>query len=251
MPRNCYLCLLNSKPSKRPQWPNNHHISLHKFPKDVRIRKAWFKACGLSEETDDVSKVTICSVHFTPNDYIEPYAKIIQGKMCLKREAVPSVSVPHPPSPSTLKRNEMPLLRATLSRVGNLTPHVVEDNTLGYSVMEEPREGNDGNPRRAHRCLLHISCTRCSALTTEPYTLIIGINKDKNIVQEKSAFRFFKMEPKNEPQGLDFLDSSSSLSASPSSDPRRLHALFSPLNHSPLLATEGYDWRAEGEPVTF
>ncbi|XP_068904427.1 uncharacterized protein [Tenebrio molitor] len=110
MPRNCYLCLLNSKPSKRPQWHNNHHISLHKFPKDVRIRKAWFKACGLSEETDDVSKVTICSVHFTANDYIEPNAKIIRGKMCLKREAVPSVSVPHPPSPCTLKRNEMPLL---------------------------------------------------------------------------------------------------------------------------------------------
>jgi hypothetical protein len=44
------------------------------------------------------------------NDYIEPYAKIIRGKMCLKREAVPSVSVPHPPSPPTSKRNELPLL---------------------------------------------------------------------------------------------------------------------------------------------
>jgi hypothetical protein len=48
---------------------------------------------------DNVSKVKICSLHFTPGDYVEPNAKLRGGRMVLKQGAVPvpSIVVYNPP----------------------------------------------------------------------------------------------------------------------------------------------------------
>lgn len=66
-----------------------------RFPKNPVICSLWLKVCNLSE-TDDVSKVWICSNHFNPEDYRNLHMEAFGLPLRLKPEAVPSVSVPNP-----------------------------------------------------------------------------------------------------------------------------------------------------------
>ncbi|KAF5275077.1 hypothetical protein FQA39_LY07014 [Lamprigera yunnana] len=76
------------------------------------MRKAWFQVCGLSEKVDDVSRVKICTLHFTPNDYTQPYAKLRGGRLVLKKTAVP-VPGRLPSSPSVVRSSPMYVLQET------------------------------------------------------------------------------------------------------------------------------------------
>ncbi|KAK4882714.1 hypothetical protein RN001_006033 [Aquatica leii] len=54
----------------------------------------WKQACAL-QEGDDVSRLFMCSKHFKPEDYVEPNAPKFGGKLRLKPNVFPSVSVPN------------------------------------------------------------------------------------------------------------------------------------------------------------
>ncbi|XP_014486415.1 PREDICTED: uncharacterized protein LOC106750523 isoform X2 [Dinoponera quadriceps] len=80
--RRCYLCERKANATE--------NISLHRFPREQQLRSKWLNACNLSE-TDDVSKVYICSCHFKDENYRQ---KIALGKYVgnwLLPGAVPSV----------------------------------------------------------------------------------------------------------------------------------------------------------------
>lgn len=116
MSTSCYLCLSKplSKQSPRSKI-NSPQVSIkiivlyiqkidpytklngQRFPNDATIRKAWFKAVGLSEEVDDISHTRICCLHFKIADFVEPNVKLHGGRMSLKRDAVPTVSIPNSP----------------------------------------------------------------------------------------------------------------------------------------------------------
>ncbi|XP_067207545.1 uncharacterized protein [Linepithema humile] len=84
MSKSCYLC--DRKPSK------NKYISVHGFPKNATLRQKWKNACGLTEK-DDVSRIYICSIHFTSENMkvIEVFGN---PRIILKPGSVPSISIP-------------------------------------------------------------------------------------------------------------------------------------------------------------
>lgn len=63
---------------------------MHRFPNDPNIKKQWLAVCGLSEQ-NDLIKLKICSAHFTISDFVEPNAKQMGHRLCLKPNAVPSI----------------------------------------------------------------------------------------------------------------------------------------------------------------
>jgi len=68
--------------------------TFHLFPKDPTGLSLWKQICNF-KVYDDVSRLLVCSNHFTPDDYLEPNAKQLGGKLRLKRDRIPSVSVPN------------------------------------------------------------------------------------------------------------------------------------------------------------
>ncbi|XP_024894121.1 uncharacterized protein LOC112468932 isoform X1 [Temnothorax curvispinosus] len=77
--RSCYLCgRFASKTEK---------ISLHKFPKNPEICKKWVEICGL-QETDDVSHLFLCSLHFKV-----PRNLIVQEKWKLPLGIIPNLDI--------------------------------------------------------------------------------------------------------------------------------------------------------------
>ncbi|KAF5292461.1 hypothetical protein FQA39_LY14008 [Lamprigera yunnana] len=80
--RRCFLCA-----EKGP-------TTLHMFPKDPSSLSLWKQICDL-QEFDDVSRLFLCSNHFKLDDYREPSAQKLGGKLRLKPGAFPSVSVPN------------------------------------------------------------------------------------------------------------------------------------------------------------
>ncbi|KAG8035415.1 hypothetical protein G9C98_006861 [Cotesia typhae] len=85
MVKLCFLC--DRKPSKADK------ISFHKFPKDKIMRQKWLDICGLTSE-DDVSRICICSMHFTAADMISCSSGI--KKSFLKSGAVPTKLLSNP-----------------------------------------------------------------------------------------------------------------------------------------------------------
>ncbi|KAF5297335.1 hypothetical protein FQA39_LY12174 [Lamprigera yunnana] len=80
--RRCFLCA-----EKGP-------TTLHMFPKDPSSLSLWKQIYDL-QEFDDVSRLFLCSNHFKLDDYREPSAQKLGGKLTLKPGAFPSVSVPN------------------------------------------------------------------------------------------------------------------------------------------------------------
>ncbi|XP_057340771.1 52 kDa repressor of the inhibitor of the protein kinase-like isoform X2 [Microplitis mediator] len=85
MVKLCFLC--DRKPSKADK------ISFHKFPRDEVVRQKWLDICGLTPE-DDVSRICICSTHFTASDMISCSSGI--KKSFLKSGAVPTKLLSNP-----------------------------------------------------------------------------------------------------------------------------------------------------------
>ncbi|XP_032685939.1 uncharacterized protein LOC116851046 isoform X1 [Odontomachus brunneus] len=79
--RSCYLC------GRKATWLKAGNISLHKFPNKQHLRQKWIIACSL-QETDDVSNLYICSIHFKlPQNFI------VQAKCRLPPGAVPNEDI--------------------------------------------------------------------------------------------------------------------------------------------------------------
>lgn len=69
-------------------------ISTFRFPKDAKTRSEWFKFCELTEGVDQVSCITICSLHFTADDFNFPKLGCKGAKiLSLKSGAIPSVRI--------------------------------------------------------------------------------------------------------------------------------------------------------------
>lgn len=86
MGKLCYLCdrIASQK----------ENISLHSFPKDLTVRQKWINVCGLNVN-DDVSRIYICSIHFTELD-IKTSNIFGKNKFLLKRGAIPSMFITNP-----------------------------------------------------------------------------------------------------------------------------------------------------------
>ncbi|KAL1505966.1 hypothetical protein ABEB36_005409 [Hypothenemus hampei] len=82
MALSCYLC-------KRKRQKGN--ITLHQFPKNICVRKAWATFCKLNTERDNLNNLRLCSSHFTNNDFKTSEAE--GKKRYLKHDAMPSIYI--------------------------------------------------------------------------------------------------------------------------------------------------------------
>lgn len=70
---------------------NNEGLKFFTFPKNLEIRKLWIQACGKNKV--NFKSGTICSVHFTPEDWNRQDRLIntpIEKRKLLDENAVPS-----------------------------------------------------------------------------------------------------------------------------------------------------------------
>lgn len=68
---------------------------IDRFPKDANICSLWKQICNLRED-DNVSKLKICGSHFNETDFQNFNVLKYGGKLILKHDTVPSISVPCP-----------------------------------------------------------------------------------------------------------------------------------------------------------
>lgn len=113
-------------------------ILIFRFPKEATTRSAWFKFCGLTEGIDDVTSITICSLHFTSDDFNFPRMGVRGAKiLSLKSGAVPTikktiptiknVSKKHKSRASSTTNNEM---LSTLGLMNNESPQPADTSSL-------------------------------------------------------------------------------------------------------------------------
>ncbi|KAF5285782.1 hypothetical protein FQA39_LY04243 [Lamprigera yunnana] len=118
--RRCFLCA-----EKGP-------TTLHMFPKDPSSISLWKQICDL-QEFDDVSRLFLCSNHFKLDDYREPSAQMLGGKLRLKPGAFPSVSVPNKIHMLEHTTSSMPI---TATNLGSKSEAVNLDQSLLVSTAE-------------------------------------------------------------------------------------------------------------------
>ncbi|XP_050298443.1 uncharacterized protein LOC126737558 [Anthonomus grandis grandis] len=131
-----------------------------RFPNDPTTRLQWTHFCKLSaEDNEEISKLRICSLHFKPDDYIEPNAKSKGRRMVFKGAAVPST---FQPSSSSLKASASPLPLPTVSQEsgidqtcnteGNISqfPTVLQPSGLQAKPMEQCDMNKDDKENRGN-----------------------------------------------------------------------------------------------------
>ena len=77
---------------------NRSGLRFFGFPKDDEFRKRWITACRRADKISP-NNATICSIHFTAEDYIDDMKARLLGiesprnKRLLKKHAVPSMNL--------------------------------------------------------------------------------------------------------------------------------------------------------------
>ncbi|XP_012268196.1 uncharacterized protein LOC105693089 [Athalia rosae] len=120
MVRKCCACFKGCGPGEK--------ITLHKFPKDVLIRKKWVKAIERKNFVPSNTSV-LCSRHFTPECFT--YGKSgMQKRVFIKPNAVPTLFPPITQSRRSLMRSSLP------------PPHIIDcsDNDHRPSQSISPDE---------------------------------------------------------------------------------------------------------------
>ncbi|KAK0146404.1 G2/M phase-specific E3 ubiquitin-protein ligase [Merluccius polli] len=152
-----------SEPGSNRSNTNQHGVSLHRFPKDEKIRNSWIKQVKLTraEWSGPSDSSTICSDHFSEEDFEDAgyYSEFgMTKKKVLKASAIPNTSVQGKSSTKTKAKYI-----------------VFEEQLLDlFSLCQYCRSGNVGITKRVMGTLLIITaecytCTRTKQWESQPY----------------------------------------------------------------------------------